>query len=109
MLIEIGMDAFYFVSLLIIPGFWIDIGIGATDCTGVSVSGIWQHFFHIRIPARKIASAIRIMVAGEVKVQWAYVVRVLSRCLNNWRQTLHCIYPYALNGQVYRFGVRSAE
>jgi len=56
MLIEIQMDAFDFVALLVGPGLRIGIGIGGADGAGIIGTSVWRHFLHVRTPTRKIAS-----------------------------------------------------
>jgi hypothetical protein len=71
MLMEIRIESFDLVVLFIALGLMKGIGIGWADGTRASGSLFLRHFFQMRVPIRKIASAIRIITAGEVKVQWA--------------------------------------
>jgi len=68
MLLEIGIEVFDFVALLMGLGLMMGIGIGGADRTGASGSGFLIYFFQMSVPIMNIASAIRIITAGEVKV-----------------------------------------
>ncbi len=65
---------------------WCGVGIGGADGVRMGVSagvGLLKHFFQMSMPIRKMAKAIPIMAAGEVKVQCASVGRIWSSSLNS--------------------------
>jgi hypothetical protein len=66
MLMEIGVEVF--VAMLMGLELMMGIGIGGADRTGASGSGFLIYFFQMSVPIMKIASAIRIITAGGVKV-----------------------------------------
>jgi hypothetical protein len=84
MLMEIRIEAFDLVPLSIGLGLMKGIGIGGDDGARASGSLLLRHFFQMRVPIRKNASAIRIIMAGEVKVQWATASAAWWYCLNSW-------------------------
>ena len=71
MLMEIKIEAFDLFALLKGLVLMKGIGIGGADGTRASGSLFLRHFFQMRVPIRKINSAIRIITTGVVKVQWA--------------------------------------
>ncbi len=71
-----GVEVLDFLPQLVVMSVWISIG----GANGSSIGGSWDmwHIFRIRILFRKIASAIRIMVASEVNILCAASVTGLS-------------------------------
>jgi hypothetical protein len=88
MLINIGMNAFNLVALLI--GLGVSVNIGGAKGIGIM---FWQHFLQIRTPNREIVSMMKIMAAGDVKVQCDLFARICSSFLRVYlHQTLFCIW-----------------
>ncbi len=68
MLIEIGIEVLDYLALFMGPGVGIGICIGCAEGLGMGGLSYWQYFLQLRTPTRKIASAIWIMMASEMKV-----------------------------------------
>ncbi len=86
---KIGMDVLDLVALF--EGLVVVMGIstGGADGVGIGALGAWGHFFQMSRPNRNRAAAIRIMAAGDVKVQRASMGLIWSNSLN-WCQICHC-------------------
>ncbi len=91
-LIWIGIDTFDLVAWLLVTGVvrgpwvWFGVSIGGADGAGGVASvglDLLQHFFQKIMPIRKMARAIPIMAAGEVKVQCASAGWIWSSSLNS--------------------------
>ncbi len=71
---EMEMDVSDLVALLVGPGLALIIGIGGANGVGTGGSGGLLHFFQISRPMQKMASAIQILAASDINVQWASAV-----------------------------------